>query len=127
MDAPAGITASADIRLASYLRTAQGLYQITAKTSDTVVTIATPSTYVNETSNTGALALKLKSPAKDNLLVAGSIIDGTDLVVMRVSFASHKSFFTKIDLIYCYILKLKPHIFSGVNFINLIYIPERHF
>lgn len=53
-------------------------------------------TYVNETSNTGALALKLKSPAKDNLLVAGSIIDGTDLVVMRVSFASHKSFFTKM-------------------------------
>lgn len=40
--------ASATSTLASYLQTPQGLYQITARTSDTVVTIATPSTYSNE-------------------------------------------------------------------------------
>ncbi|MFK7968241.1 MAG: HAD-IC family P-type ATPase [Rickettsiaceae bacterium] len=52
--------------------------------------------YVNETNNTGTLELKLKSPTKDNLLVTGSIIDGTDRVIMKVSFSNHKSFFTRI-------------------------------
>ena len=33
----------------SYLQTPQGLYRITARTSDTVVTIETPTTYANET------------------------------------------------------------------------------
>jgi hypothetical protein len=33
----------------SYLKTPQGIYRITARTSDTVVTIAVPTTYTNET------------------------------------------------------------------------------
>lgn len=36
----------------SYLRTPKGLYRITARTSDTEVTITTPTTYVNETTVT---------------------------------------------------------------------------
>ena len=42
------ITASATLINASYLQTPQGLYQITARSSDTVVTITTPSGYSNE-------------------------------------------------------------------------------
>jgi len=42
--------ASATNTSADYLQTPQGLYQITAKTSNTVVTILVPSTYTNETS-----------------------------------------------------------------------------
>jgi hypothetical protein len=48
----ANITASGNILLCSFLRTPQGLYQISAKTSNTVVTIETPSAYVNETNAT---------------------------------------------------------------------------
>lgn len=44
--------ASATNTLAGYVQTPQGLYQITAFTSSTVVTIATPSTYVNESAVT---------------------------------------------------------------------------
>jgi hypothetical protein len=47
--------ASATNTVADYLETPQGLYQITAKTSNTVVTIAVPATYVNETSVNGSL------------------------------------------------------------------------
>ena len=49
------ITASATNTLASYLQTPQGLYQITARTSDTVVTISTLTTYVNETAVAGTV------------------------------------------------------------------------
>lgn len=42
--------ASATNTSADYLQTPQGLYQITAKTSNTVVTILVPGTYTNETS-----------------------------------------------------------------------------
>ena len=42
--------ANASITLCGYLLTPQGLYQISAFTSSTVVSIITPSTYVNETS-----------------------------------------------------------------------------
>ena len=54
------------------------------------------STYVNETNNTGTLELKLKTPTKDNILVRGSVIEGVDYIIMKVSFANHKSFFTRI-------------------------------
>lgn len=43
------IDASATNTTASFVSTPQGLYQITARTSDTVVTISTPTTYANET------------------------------------------------------------------------------
>ncbi len=42
------IDASAVVRDASYLQTPQGLYQISARTSDTVVTIIVPAAYTNE-------------------------------------------------------------------------------
>jgi len=41
--------ANADITLCGYVQTPKGLYQITGYTSATVVTIATPTAYVNET------------------------------------------------------------------------------
>jgi K+-transporting ATPase ATPase B chain len=52
--------------------------------------------YVNETDITGSLEHKLKSPIKDNILIAGSIVEGGDWIVMKVSFASNKSFFTRV-------------------------------
>jgi hypothetical protein len=53
------IDASATNTTASYLQTPQGLYQITARTSDTVVTIATPSGYTNESAVAGTVWKKL--------------------------------------------------------------------
>ena len=53
--------------------------------------------YVNETDITGSLEHKLKSPTNDNILIAGSIVEGGDWIVMKVSFASNKSFFTRVD------------------------------
>ena len=49
------IVASATNTLASYLQTPQGLYQITARASDTSVTITTLSTYVNESAVAGSV------------------------------------------------------------------------
>jgi len=46
--ATAAIDASANVIDASWLRTPKGIYQITARTSDTEVTIATPTGYGNE-------------------------------------------------------------------------------
>jgi hypothetical protein len=51
----AAIDASATNTVASYLQTPQGLYQITARTSDTVVTISTLTTYVNESAVAGTV------------------------------------------------------------------------
>lgn len=42
------IDASADLKLCSFVRTPKGSYQITARTSNTVVTIAVPTGYTNE-------------------------------------------------------------------------------
>ena len=53
--ATSAIVASATNTLASYLQTPQGLYQITARTSDTVVTITTLSTYANESAVAGSV------------------------------------------------------------------------
>ena len=57
--ATAVIDASATNTVASYLQTPQGLYQITARTSDTVVTITTPSGYTNESAVAGTVWKKL--------------------------------------------------------------------
>ena len=46
--AVANIDASATNTVASFVQTPLGIYQITARTSDTVVTITTPATYTNE-------------------------------------------------------------------------------
>lgn len=53
--ATSAIVASATNTLASYLQTPQGLYQITARTSDTVATITTLSTYANESAVAGSV------------------------------------------------------------------------
>ena len=54
------IDASATNTTASYLQTPAGLYQITARTSDTVVTINNvPTTYTNETAVAGTVLKKL--------------------------------------------------------------------
>ncbi|CAB4167296.1 hypothetical protein UFOVP1666_55 [uncultured Caudovirales phage] len=54
------IDASATNTTASYLQTPSGLYQITARTSDTVVTINNvPTTYTNEVAVTGTVLKKL--------------------------------------------------------------------
>jgi len=45
----ANVVPGSDVILSSYLQTPQGLYRITAKTSDTVVSINVPTTYTNET------------------------------------------------------------------------------
>ena len=58
--ATAVIDASATNTTASYLQTPSGLYQITARTSDTVVTIGNvPTTYINETAVAGTVLKKL--------------------------------------------------------------------
>jgi hypothetical protein len=57
--ATSAIDASATNTDASYLQTPQGLYQITARTSDTVVTITTPSGYTNESAVAGTVWKKL--------------------------------------------------------------------
>jgi hypothetical protein len=53
------IDASATNTVASYLQTPSGLYQISARTTDTVVTIITPSGYVNDTATTFSVFKKL--------------------------------------------------------------------
>lgn len=53
--------------------------------------------YVDEADITGSIEPKLKSQDGDNILIAGSVIEGSDWLVMRVSFAVHKSFFTRVS------------------------------
>jgi hypothetical protein len=69
----------------SYLQTAQGLYRITARTSDTVITIATPSAYVNETASAMQTHKRLFQAS------TGEINDTT---VTRQTLASTQSAFT---------------------------------
>ena len=69
--AVAVIDASATNTIASYLQTPAGLYQITARTSDTVVTIGVPSTYTNESAVAGTVWKKLFG------ITTGNIIDTT--------------------------------------------------
>jgi hypothetical protein len=66
--ATAVIDASATNTTASYLQTPQGLYQITARTSDTVVTIGNvPTTYTNETAVAGTVLKKLFGITTDSI------------------------------------------------------------
>jgi hypothetical protein len=57
--AAAVIDASASVLVSSYLQTPNGIYQITGRTSDTVVTIATLSGYTNESAVAGTVWKKL--------------------------------------------------------------------
>jgi K+-transporting ATPase ATPase B chain len=51
--------------------------------------------YVNESDLTGVLGFNLKNSDTDNVLTAGSIIESTDRIVMKVSFAKKNSFYTR--------------------------------
>ncbi len=51
--------------------------------------------YVNETGITGELESQLKDSNQKHILTAGSIIQGSDSVVMKVSFAKDISFFAR--------------------------------
>jgi K+-transporting ATPase ATPase B chain len=51
--------------------------------------------YVNETSVNGQLESKLKDSEQDSILTTGSIIQGRDSVVMKISFAKDVSFFAR--------------------------------
>lgn len=79
--ATAAIDASATNTTASYLQTPQGLYQITARTSDTVVTIATPSGYANEVAVSGTVWKKwfasTSSPDIDSTSAAEYLMEST--------------------------------------------------
>jgi hypothetical protein len=57
--AAAVIDASASVLVSSYLQTPNGIYQITGRTSDTEVTIATLSGYTNESAVAGTVWKKL--------------------------------------------------------------------
>lgn len=46
----ATVVPGSDVLLSSYIQTSLGMYRVTAKTSDTVVTINTPTGYTNQTS-----------------------------------------------------------------------------
>jgi K+-transporting ATPase ATPase B chain len=51
--------------------------------------------YVNESDLTGVLGFNLKNSDTNNVLTAGSIIESTDRIVMKVSFAKKNSFYTR--------------------------------
>jgi K+-transporting ATPase ATPase B chain len=51
--------------------------------------------YVNETSITGGLGNNLKKTNKDNILTAGTIIEGSDSIIMKVSFSRKFSFLAR--------------------------------
>lgn len=51
--------------------------------------------YVNETDITGELESKFKDCNNGDILTAGSIIQGSDSVILKVSFAKNISFFEK--------------------------------
>jgi hypothetical protein len=76
----AELTASSNT-VASYLQTPQGLYQITARSSDTVITIDTPSGYSNESAVAGTVWKRLfrtaESPVINSLVAANYNITST--------------------------------------------------
>ena len=61
------VTGSATSTTASYLQTPKGLYQISSRTSDTVVTILTPSGYTNDTTATFNVWRMLVSATTDDI------------------------------------------------------------
>jgi hypothetical protein len=61
------IAASATNTTASFVQTPKGLYQITARTSDTVVTIETPTTYTNESTVAFSVWKKLFGSTSSNI------------------------------------------------------------
>jgi hypothetical protein len=89
------IVASATNTVASYLQTPQGLYQITARTSDTEVTISTLTTYVNEAAVAGTVwKLLFAGGASPNLTTS---ITQYDIISVQPAFTV--SLLTKLGAI----------------------------
>ncbi len=55
--------------------------------------------YVSDVDATGSSDHRLKSKDKDNILVAGSVIESDDFIIMKVRSSMNKSFFKKISKI----------------------------
>ena len=55
--------------------------------------------YTNETNITGEVGSVLKTPEKNSVLTSGSIVEGTDFIIMKVSFARKFSFFARVQKI----------------------------
>jgi K+-transporting ATPase ATPase B chain len=51
--------------------------------------------YVNESDLTGTLETNLKNANKNNILTAGTIIESTDEIIMKVSFSKEHSFYAR--------------------------------
>ena len=51
--------------------------------------------YVNESDLTGILGFNLKNSDNNNVLAAGSIIESTDQIIMKVSFSKQHSFYAR--------------------------------
>ena len=71
--ATASVVASATNTDASYLQTTNGLFQITSRASDTVVTVTTPSGYTNESAAVGTVWKKYFESTQSSVISSTSI------------------------------------------------------
>ena len=81
------IDASATNTDASYLQTPNGLYQISARTSDTVVTIVTPTGYTNESAVVGTVWKKLFGITTPDITYIYPTIGQIDVLTTQPSYA----------------------------------------
>ena len=95
--ATSAIVASATNTDASYLQTPNGLYQITARSSDTVVTISTPNGYVNESAVAGTVWKKLFGITTPDITYIYPTIGQIDVLTTQPSFPITAT--TKIGII----------------------------
>lgn len=72
--ASAHIDPSATNTVASHLQTPNGLFQITSRSSDTVVTVTTPNTYTNESAVSGAVFKKYFASQTSSVINSTSIV-----------------------------------------------------
>jgi hypothetical protein len=84
--ATANIDASATNTTASFLQTPLGLYQITARTSDTVVTILVPSGYSNETAVAYSTWKKLFGSTTPAITATGTNYTAVDFQTSQSAF-----------------------------------------
>ena len=70
--ATASVDASATNTEASYLQTTNGLFQITSRSSDTVVTVTTPSGYTNESAAAGTVWKKYFESTESSVISSTS-------------------------------------------------------
>ena len=85
--ATAAIVASSTNTDASYLQTPNGLYQISVRTSDTVVTIITPTGYSNESAVAGTVWKKLFGITTPDITYIYPTIGQIDVLTTQPSYA----------------------------------------